>query len=164
MAEDTGTREIGRVTDDQGRVVIVGTCQGRVTLRTLRTRTSGAVELTQDLAEDFGQLYVAACWQAGRDGETGTVFAEVEDEETFRAQFEPGRRVRFEHPDRGHDIDQETAAALLTPGEVYTIEWSAVGQSSSRLGLAGVDAHGQGFNSVLFEPVDELAAIRDGAT
>jgi len=47
------------------------------------------------------------------------------------------------------------AAALLTPGEVYTIAWSDIGFSSSSLGLAGVEAYGQGFNSVLFEPVND---------
>ena len=42
---------------------------GAVTLRTLHTRTSGAVELSPALAEEFGQLYVSACWAAARDGE-----------------------------------------------------------------------------------------------
>lgn len=58
--------EVGRVADGQGRTVIVGARPGRVTLRTLRTRASGAVELPGDLAEEFAQLFVAAAWQAGR--------------------------------------------------------------------------------------------------
>ena len=50
------------------------------------------------------------------------------------------------------------AARLLTPGEVYTIEWSDVGSSSTRLRLAGIETRGQGFNSVLFEPVPDEPA------
>lgn len=57
-------REVGRVADKEGREVIVGIGYGTVTLRTLRTRTSGAMELTGDLAEDFSQLFISACWQA----------------------------------------------------------------------------------------------------
>lgn len=57
-------REVGRLADEEGREVIVGVDCGTVTLRTLHTRTSGAVELTGDLAEDFSQLFVSACWQA----------------------------------------------------------------------------------------------------
>lgn len=73
----------------------------------------------------------------------------------FEALYAPGRRVRFAHPDAGYPADQQMAAGLLTPGEVYVIEWSDIGFSSSRLALAGVESHGQGFNSVLFEPVDD---------
>jgi hypothetical protein len=64
---DPHVREIGRLEDDQGRIVIVGVDHGAVTLRTLRTRTSGAVELGCVQAEEFGQLYIAACWAAARD-------------------------------------------------------------------------------------------------
>jgi hypothetical protein len=52
--------ETGRVTDGDGNVVIVGTDGARVTLQ-----THGTVDLTADLTERFGQLYVFACWQAG---------------------------------------------------------------------------------------------------
>ena len=69
MADLPFVREIGRLEDGQGRIVIVGTDYGTVTLRTLHTRTSGAVELSPALAEEFGQLYVSACWAAARDGE-----------------------------------------------------------------------------------------------
>ena len=51
--------EVGRVTDGQGNVVIVGTDGERVTLR-----THGTVDLTSDLQERFGQLLVSACWHA----------------------------------------------------------------------------------------------------
>jgi hypothetical protein len=47
------------------------------------------------------------------------------------------------------------AARFLTPGEVYVIEQADIGSASTRLLLAGIDTHGQGFNSVLFEPVDD---------
>jgi hypothetical protein len=53
--------EVGRVTDGQGNVVIVGTDGARVTLR-----THGTVDLTGDLTEDFGQLLISACWRAAR--------------------------------------------------------------------------------------------------
>ena len=64
---DPHVREIGRLEDDQGRAVIVGVDHGAVTLRTLHTRTGGAVELGCVQAEEFGRLYVAACWEAARD-------------------------------------------------------------------------------------------------
>ena len=90
--------------------------------------------------------------------EPGTMFADVTDgeayEEAFRARHAPGRRVRFARPDAGYPADQEMAAGLLTPGEVYVIAWSDSGFSSSSLGLAGIES-GPGFNSVLFEPVDD---------
>lgn len=55
--------ETGRVTDSQGRIAIVGTDGGRVTLR---TRPGGAVELGEEQSEYLGQLLVSACWQAAR--------------------------------------------------------------------------------------------------
>ena len=61
-------REIGRLEDGQGREIVVGADRGRVTLRTLHTRTDGAVELTSDRAEEFAQMFVSACWEAGRQG------------------------------------------------------------------------------------------------
>jgi hypothetical protein len=61
--------EIGTVTDAGGRSVAVGAAGGKVTLRTFRTRTDGAVELTGDLAEDFMQLMVAALWQAAQQAD-----------------------------------------------------------------------------------------------
>lgn len=50
--------EVGRVTDGQGNVVIVGADGERVTLQTC----GGTVDLTSDLTERFGQLLVSACW------------------------------------------------------------------------------------------------------
>lgn len=88
---------------------------------------------------------------------------DMEDEEAFRARNAPGRRVRFAHPDGGYPADQEMAAALLTPGDVYTIAWSDIGFSNTRLGLAGIKDHGQGFNSVLFEPVDDPGTAASAA-
>lgn len=72
----------------------------------------------------------------------------------FEALYEPGRRVRFTSPDHGWPGQGAAAAEHLTLGEVYTIAWSDVGFSKTRLGLEGITAdHGQGFNSVLFEVV-----------
>lgn len=52
--------EVGRVTDGQGNVVIVGTDGERVTLQ-----THGTVDLTADKQEEFGQKFIFACWRAG---------------------------------------------------------------------------------------------------
>jgi len=57
--------EVGRVTDGEGNVVIVGTDGERVTLQ-----THGTVDLTGDLLERFGELYVSACWRAAPLGGT----------------------------------------------------------------------------------------------
>lgn len=76
-------------------------------------------------------------------------------EAVFRAQYERGRRVRYAHPDNGYPANREMAARFLTLGEVYVIERADIGSASTRLLLAGVDTHGHGFNSVLFEPVEE---------
>jgi hypothetical protein len=62
MADDPGAREIGRVSDGQGHVIIIGIEAGTVTLRTL---SAAAVTLTSYRAEEFSQLYISACWQAG---------------------------------------------------------------------------------------------------
>lgn len=73
--------------------------------------------------------------------------------------FAPGRRVRFAHPGNGYPGDAEQASRLLTVGEVYVIDWSDIGFSKTRLSLAGIDSHGQGFNSVLFEPVADQEPV-----
>lgn len=64
MADNPFVREIGRLEDSQGRIVIVGVNYDTVTLRTLHTRTSGAVELDSAKVEELAQLLVAATWQA----------------------------------------------------------------------------------------------------
>ena len=61
---DPYAREIGRLADSQGRVVIVGVNYDTVTLRTLHTRTGGAVELDSAKVEELAQLIVSATWQA----------------------------------------------------------------------------------------------------
>lgn len=65
MSEDPYVREIGRLEDGQGRIVIVGVSYDAVTLRTLHTRTHGAAELGMAQQEELGQLLIAAAWQAG---------------------------------------------------------------------------------------------------
>jgi hypothetical protein len=55
--------EVGRVTDGQGNVVIVGADGERVTLQ-----THGTVDLTAGLAEEFGQVWLHACWRAAGIG------------------------------------------------------------------------------------------------
>ena len=71
MTDDPLVREIGRLADDVGRVLIVGVDYDAVTLRTLHTRTSGAVALGMGQQEELGQLLIAAVWQAGGSGEDG---------------------------------------------------------------------------------------------
>ena len=61
---DPYVREVGRLEDGQGRIVIVGVSYDTVTLRTLRTRTSGAVELDSARVEELAQLIISATWQA----------------------------------------------------------------------------------------------------
>ena len=55
--------EVGRVTDGQGNVVIVGTDGERVTLQ-----THGTVDLTRDLTKYFAWLWVSACQQVTAQG------------------------------------------------------------------------------------------------
>jgi hypothetical protein len=101
------------------------------------------VTLTLQVTQDAGAVTCGTCQKKARPEQpTGAA---------FEALYAPGRRVRFDHPDYGYPADQEQAAALLTPGETYTIDWSDVGFTSTRISVAGVDSRGQGFNSVLFE-------------
>lgn len=64
MSTDPYIRETGRIEDSQGRVLIVGVDYDAVTLRTLHTRTGGAVELGGSQVEELAQLIVSATWQA----------------------------------------------------------------------------------------------------
>jgi len=112
-------------------------------------------EKLKDEAERWLERFVSSLGAVFPEDDDSAVFGDVTDEEAFVAQHAPGRRVRYAKTDAGYPADQKMAAALLTPGEVYTIAWSDIGFSSTRLGLAGVESRGQGFNSVLFEPVDD---------
>jgi hypothetical protein len=64
MGDDPYVREIGRITDSQGLVVVVGVNYDTVTLRILHPRTRPAVELDATRVEELAQLLVAATWQA----------------------------------------------------------------------------------------------------
>jgi len=67
MAENLNVREIGRVPGEHGGVVIIGVDHDTVTLQT------DGVALSPYQAEEFGKLYVSACWQAGwHQGRDGT--------------------------------------------------------------------------------------------
>jgi hypothetical protein len=63
---DPHVREIGRLEDDQGRILIVGVSYDAVTLRMRHAPTvrCGAVELGMTQQEELGQLLIAAVWQA----------------------------------------------------------------------------------------------------
>ena len=65
MTDDPMVREIGRITDDVGRVLIVGVDYDAVTLQVLHNGIGGAVALGMGQQEEFGQLLIAAVWQAG---------------------------------------------------------------------------------------------------
>lgn len=80
-----------------------------------------------------------------------------EDDEPLEVRYAPGAFVRYQHPDAGWPGEQDEARELLTHGRLYRVAWIDIGQSKTRIGLAGVK--GAGFNSVLFEPV----AIEDVA-
>ena len=62
---DPLVREVGRLTDNAGRVLIIGADHGAVTMRTLRTRTSGAVTLGRADQEELALMLVAAVWKVG---------------------------------------------------------------------------------------------------
>lgn len=68
MADDPYVREVGRLEDGQGRILIVGVDYDTVTLG---LGGGGAVTLTFSEAEEFAQLYLSACWQAGRQSAAG---------------------------------------------------------------------------------------------
>jgi hypothetical protein len=53
---------IGSVTDEQGSCLEVWVSDGAVTLYLAGLM----IRLSDVLAEDFAQLFVSACWQAGR--------------------------------------------------------------------------------------------------
>ena len=55
---DVNVREVGTVTDMDGGPLVVGVDYDLVTIGTRR--------LTQEQAEEFGHLFVSACWQAAR--------------------------------------------------------------------------------------------------
>lgn len=74
-----------------------------------------------------------------------------EDGEPLEVRYAPGAYVRYQHPDAGWEDDRETGRKLLTHGRLYRVAWNDIGQSKTRIGLAGVK--GVTFNSVLFEPV-----------
>lgn len=105
------------------------------------------VTLTLQVARDAGAVTCATCLKELADP------ARHYKDRPVEVIFAPGRRVRFAHPGNGYPADGEQAARLLTAGEIYVIDWSDIGFSKTRISLAGVDSHGQGFNSVLFEPV-----------
>jgi len=70
MADDPNIREIGRIEDERGRILIIGVNYGAVTLQTLqnpqtlRPRTDGPVTLSPGKIEEFARLYAAATWEA----------------------------------------------------------------------------------------------------
>ncbi len=72
---DPHVREVGRLEDGQGRILIVGVSYDAVTLH---LGGGGAVELGMAQQEELGQLLIAAVWQAGwqrrqMDADTGAL-------------------------------------------------------------------------------------------
>lgn len=57
---DAFTRAVGQVTDAEDRTVTVGVCWGSVTI-------DGPLTLESMQAEEFAQLFTAACWEAAHD-------------------------------------------------------------------------------------------------
>lgn len=63
MSDDRYVREIGRLEDDQGRIVIVGVAHDAVTLQAVHP-DGEAVELGASQTEELAQLIVSAAWQS----------------------------------------------------------------------------------------------------
>jgi hypothetical protein len=63
MSDDPYVREIGRLEDGQGRIVIVGVSYDAVTLQAVHP-AGEAVELGGSQTEELAQLVVSAAWQA----------------------------------------------------------------------------------------------------
>jgi hypothetical protein len=61
MADDKYVREVGRLEDGQGRILIVGVSYDAVTLG---LGGGGIAELGMAQQEELGQLLIAAVWQA----------------------------------------------------------------------------------------------------
>jgi hypothetical protein len=150
---------VGTLTEAAFRLYGPDDCNGRWLLA---TRLIAGTRFAP--ADEPGELKAAAeCRLAELVASLGAIFPPVpgeeisddEDGEPLEVRYAAGRRVRFEHPDNGYAADRLMAATFLTPGEVYTISRADVGQSSTRLDFAGIDTRRQGFNSVLFEPVDD---------
>ena len=62
-----------------------------------------------------------------------------------------GTKVIFDNPDAGYDYDQELAKKHLKVGNVYTVEFTEVFDSSTTVYFEGFKS---GFNSVLFGSLD----------
>lgn len=59
-------REVGRLQDMDGDTVRLEVNYDAVVIR-IGSRDGDSVHLTSTLAENFGQLYIAACWQAAEN-------------------------------------------------------------------------------------------------
>ena len=108
-------------------------------------------------ADDPDELKAEAeRWLAEFVASLGAVFPEDAYEfpcceHDLEMAYAPGAYVRYAHPDAGWPGEQDEARNLLTHGRLYRVAWNDIGQSKTRIGLAGVKG---AFNSVLFEPVD----------
>lgn len=69
--------------------------------------------------------------------------------ETMNINAKQGSRVIFKYPTNGYKAHQELAQKHLTEGEVYTVVYTDVSQSSTRVLFEEVP--NVWFNSVLFE-------------
>ena len=76
MTDDPFVREIGRLEDDQGRILIVGVSYDAVTLG---LGGGGVMELGGSQTEELAQLIVSAAWQAA--WQTGVSLSEVRVEQ-----------------------------------------------------------------------------------
>ncbi len=57
---DAFTRAVGQLVDAEERTVTVGVCWGSVTI-------DGPLTLEASQADEFAQLFTAACWEAAHD-------------------------------------------------------------------------------------------------
>jgi len=56
-------REVGRLQDMDGIPIVLGVDYDTVTIQAADL----PVQLTRDQAEEFAQIYVSACWEAGEN-------------------------------------------------------------------------------------------------
>lgn len=151
---DPYVRNLGYVVDIDGLRLLVGVNYDAVTLG-----FTGEAQwsLTQDQAEEFAQLYVSACWQAGQNARRMAGEAREADGGDSMAGPSFPVAARYAYPDNGSEADRRKAAEHLTLGEVYTVRRMEVGQSLTLLYFYGVAD--EGFNSVLFAPFEEASDV-----
>ena len=80
--------------------------------------------------------------------------------ETMNIYAKRGDKVRFSFPNNGYSMDIEIAKERLKLGEIYTVDYTCVGQSNTSVKL--LEVPDRLFNSVQFEDEEDKTNERDG--